>query len=143
MKSVFSRVLALPVVYTFISLACIVQVQADATTMIASHYGPGFNGRKTASGVIFNTSNPHMAASRTLPFGTKLNLCELSSTGKCKCEWVIIVDRGPYVYTRQLDISTAAAINLGFQGVKKLLVTQAGHVPNYKALFGFRIASQR
>lgn len=55
-----------------------------------SWYGPGFHGRKTASGETFNT-NEMTAAHRTLPFGTKVKVIN-KRTGKSV--FVRINDRG-------------------------------------------------
>ena len=57
----------------------------------ASWYGPGFHGRRTASGETFNT-NELTAAHRTLPFGTKVRVVN-KKTGKSVV--VRINDRGP------------------------------------------------
>ncbi len=66
-----------------------------------SWYGPGFNGKKTASGEIFNMNKP-TAAHLTLPFGTRV-LVEDPKTGKSTI--VKVNDRGPYVHTRVMDLS--------------------------------------
>jgi rare lipoprotein A len=84
----------------------------------ASYYGPHENGRRTASGVIFHSSQM-TAASRTLPFGTKVHVTNLSNGDTVDVE---INDRGPALWTgRMLDLSQGAAKNLG--------MTQAGVVP--------------
>ena len=73
----------------------------------ATWYGPGFVGRRTASGAIFD---PRLftAAHRTLPFGT---FVRVHYHGKCAI--VLINDRGPYIYDRILDLSQAAGQYLG------------------------------
>jgi len=76
----------------------------------ASWYGPGFHGKKTASGEIFN-QNAMTAAHKTLPFGTRVKV----SLGK-RSVTVKINDRGPYVGGRKLDLSKAAAKKLGLIG---------------------------
>ena len=75
----------------------------------ASWYGPGFHGRKTASGERFNM-NAMTAAHRSLPFGTKVRV-----TNKRNGRSVVvrINDRGPYSGGRILDVSKAAASRLG------------------------------
>ncbi|MBX2987402.1 MAG: septal ring lytic transglycosylase RlpA family protein [Bdellovibrionaceae bacterium] len=73
----------------------------------ASWYGPGFAGRRTASGEIFNPSEM-TAAHKTLPLGTKVKV-----TYEGKSVVVRINDRGPYVNGRVLDLSKAAAQKLG------------------------------
>lgn len=78
---------------------------------VSSWYGPGFNGRGTASGQIFNEDD-FTCASRTLPFGTVLAL----TRGERRVI-VYVNDRGPYIAGRDLDLSKAAATALGFSGV--------------------------
>lgn len=75
----------------------------------ASWYGPGFHGRKTASGERFNM-HAMTVAHRTLPFGTKLRIT-CSTTGKQVV--VRVNDRGPFHGNRVLDLSYAAAKTLG------------------------------
>lgn len=83
---------------------------------VCSWYGPGFNGRNTASGQIFNQDDL-TCASRTLPFGTVLAL-----TRGGRRVIVYVNDRGPYVAGRDLDLSKAAAAALGFSGVETVQV---------------------
>jgi rare lipoprotein A len=78
---------------------------------VCSWYGPGFNGRGTASGQVFNEDD-FTCASRTLPFGTLLAL-----TRGDRRVIVYVNDRGPYIAGRDLDLSKAAATALGFSGV--------------------------
>lgn len=75
----------------------------------ASWYGPGFNGKKTASGDIFDDGKM-TAAHKTMPLGTKAKVTNLSNG---KTVHVEINDRGPYVEGRILDLSQAAARALG------------------------------
>jgi len=75
----------------------------------ASWYGPGFHGRKTASGEIFN-QNKLTAAHKTLPLGTRAQVTDVD-TGKSV--QVTINDRGPYKKKRVIDLSKAAADRLG------------------------------
>jgi rare lipoprotein A len=78
----------------------------------ASWYGPGFNGKKAASGERFN-QNAMTAAHKSLPFGTKLKVTN-QKTGKVVT--VKINDRGPYHGGRIIDLSKAAATQLGIVG---------------------------
>ncbi len=89
----------------------------------ASWYGPGFHGRKTASGERFNT-NDLTAAHRTLPLGTKVVVTNLE-TGKSV--QVRINDRGPFVKGRKIDLSRAAARKIGItkKGVAKVKIVVA------------------
>ncbi|MBO7414263.1 MAG: septal ring lytic transglycosylase RlpA family protein [Fibrobacter sp.] len=75
----------------------------------ASYYGKGFDGKKTASGEIFN-QNAYTCAHKSLPFGTKLRVTR-KSNGKSVV--VRVNDRGPYAGKRILDLSTAAGKELG------------------------------
>lgn len=83
----------------------------ETFSAVSSWYGPGFNGRGTASGQIFNEDD-FTCASRTLPFGTVLAL-----TRGDRRVIVYVNDRGPYIAGRDLDLSKAAAAALGFGGV--------------------------
>ncbi len=70
----------------------------------ASYYADKFNGRKTASGAIFN-NNKMTCAHRTLAFGTKLKVINIAN----KQEVVVIVnDRGPQKIAREIDLSKSA-----------------------------------
>lgn len=75
----------------------------------ASWYGPGFHGRRTASGERFN-SQAMTAAHRTLPFGTKVRVHN-PSNGKSVV--VRINDRGPFHRGREIDLSHGAARAIG------------------------------
>ena len=86
-------------------------------TGAASWYGGFFQGRRTANGELFDT-RALTAASRTLPFGTRLRVCR---SGRCVV--VRINDRGPYVGQRVLDLSYAAAQLLGYDGVEQVTAT--------------------
>jgi rare lipoprotein A len=77
----------------------------------ASWYGPGFHGRKTASGEIFN-QNAMTAAHRSLPFGTKVKVTNMKNG---RSVVVRINDRGPYSGGRIVDLSAAAARVIGMK----------------------------
>lgn len=76
---------------------------------LASWYGPGFQGRKTASGERFN-QNEMTAAHRSLPFGTKVRV---TNRNNGRSVVVRINDRGPFIGGRVIDVSAAAARSLG------------------------------
>lgn len=81
---------------------------------LASWYGPGLHGRRTASGERFDRRD-FTAAHRTLPFGTKVCVRSLV-TGKTVM--VRINDRGPFgASDRVVDLSQAAAKELGMIGL--------------------------
>jgi rare lipoprotein A len=75
----------------------------------ASWYGPGFHGRHTASGEVFN-QNALTAAHRTLPFGTQVRVTNVH-TGRQVV--VRINDRGPFSHGRVIDLSAGAARAIG------------------------------
>jgi len=75
----------------------------------ASWYGPGFQGKPTASGEIFDQEKL-TAGSRSLPLGTVVEVTNLKNRKKVE---VKINDRGPWVRGRTIDLSRAAAANLG------------------------------
>lgn len=79
---------------------------------LASWYGPGFEGRHTASGEVFDGSGM-TAAHRTLPFGTVVEVVNLDNGRSAR---VRINDRGPFVRKRVIDLSRAAARELGVIG---------------------------
>jgi rare lipoprotein A len=85
--------------------------RAVADTGLASHYGSGFEGSRTASGEVFDPSG-YTAAHRTLPFGTRLTV-----SYRGRSVQVIVNDRGPYTGGRELDLSRAAAEYLGLTRV--------------------------
>ena len=83
----------------------------------ASWYGPGFYGRTTANGERFSKGTL-TAAHRTLPFGTKVRVTNLSNG---RSVVVRINDRGPFKYHRVIDLAHGAA--------SQLQMMQAGEVP--------------
>jgi rare lipoprotein A len=78
---------------------------------MASWYGAEFKGRRTASGETFDPAG-YTAAHRTLPFGSKVRVT--SATGRSVV--VRINDRGPFARGRVIDVSQAAARDLGLIG---------------------------
>lgn len=78
----------------------------------ASWYGPGFEGRATASGEIF-TGRDATAAHRTLPFDTTVRVTVTSGEFAGRSTEVRINDRGPFVSGRVIDLSRAAAADIG------------------------------
>lgn len=94
----------------------------DRGMMKASWYGPRFHGRLTASGEPYDQM-AYTAAHKSLKFGT---LLRVTNTKTNKSLIVRINDRGPYIPGRQLDLSMAAAEELGVinSGVKKLKVEE-------------------
>lgn len=75
----------------------------------ASFYGESLEGRRTASGVPFDP-RAYTCAHRRLPFGTRLRVLDLETGRKTE---VVVTDRGPFVRGRIIDLSLAAARQLG------------------------------
>jgi len=91
---------------------------------LASWYGGKFHGRLTSSGEVFDT-NELTAAHRTLPFGTMVRVTNLDNG---KAVIVKINDRGPFVEGRIIDLSMAAAEEIGSvgQGVARVSLQIVG-----------------
>ncbi len=88
---------------------------------IASWYGPGFHGKTTANGEVFD-QNKISAAHRTLPMPSVVKVTNLENG--LVLEKVRINDRGPFARNRIIDLSKKAAEELGFikNGVAKVRV---------------------
>jgi rare lipoprotein A len=84
---------------------------------MASWYGPGLHGRRTASGETFD-QNALTAAHPSLPFGTRVRVVSLANGREVT---VRINDRGPHTGARIIDLSRAAA--------ERLDMIEAGVVP--------------
>lgn len=82
---------------------------ADLGSGHASYYGTEMAGRRTASGEIFNPADL-TAAHRTMAFGTRVKVTHL---GNGREVVVRVNDRGPWGRGRIIDISYAAAKELG------------------------------
>ncbi len=85
---------------------------------VADYYADQFHGRKTASGQIHD-KNKYTAAHLTLPFGTKLKVVSRHTGKTCV---VTVNDRGPFTKSRIIDLSVAAARELGLITAKSRLV---------------------
>ncbi len=75
---------------------------------VASWYGPGFHGNRTANGEVYDMYGVS-AAHKTLPFGTIVKVVDLE-TGRSVV--VRINDRGPFIKGRIIDLSYGAAQEL-------------------------------
>ena len=95
---------------------------APGRLTLASWYGPGFIGQRTASGEVYHRDSL-TAASRSLPLGTRVQVTNLD-TGRAVV--VRINDRGPYVRGRGIDLSERAAkqIGLNHSGVARVSVAR-------------------
>lgn len=101
---------------------CRPEIQVGTAQMgVASWYGPGFHGRKTSSGEIYNM-HELTAAHRTLPMDTLVQVTNASNGEKIV---VRINDRGPYIGKRVIDLSLAAAqaLDMDHKGVGDVEIT--------------------
>ncbi len=110
-------------------------------TGIASWYGPGFHGKKTASGEIYN-QNAMTAAHKTLPLGS---VVEVKNLRNGKTITVRINDRGPFKSGRIIDLSHKGAKKIGMlnDGVVKVRVTLVKLANGKKAEKSFSIFSDK
>jgi rare lipoprotein A len=96
---------------------------------IASWYGVPFNGRHAANGEIYDMNKP-TAAHRTLPFGSMVRVTNLDNGRQTQ---VRIIDRGPFVQGRIIDLSFGAARSVDMVGSGiahvKLELLSAASVP--------------
>lgn len=132
MKRITSSIFAVLFAFTAV---CAIQAQTTAAATaggsfkqegIASWYGTEFDGRLTASGDIFD-STKFTAAHPTLPFGT---IVTVTNTFNNKQVNVKINDRGPFVATRIIDLSRAAAdaLDMIITGTAQVII-EAPSVP--------------
>lgn len=94
------------------------ETYSHTETGIASWYGPGFQGKKTASGERFDTAEL-TAAHRTLQMPSLVRVTNLENG---RSVIVRVNDRGPFARGRVIDVSQRAAELLGFknQGTAKV-----------------------
>ncbi|MGI8706280.1 MAG: septal ring lytic transglycosylase RlpA family protein [Sphingomicrobium sp.] len=99
--------------------------EASPAALEASYYGNEFAGRPTANGETFNPEL-RTAAHRTLPFGTLVRVTD-ALTGKATL--VKINDRGPFHGNREIDLSTAAARDIGMiaRGTARVILEVVRH----------------
>lgn len=103
-------------------------------TVMASWYGAEFQGRPTASGERFDMY-ALTCAHRELPFGSILEVMNVANRKTVRC---VVNDRGPFVSGREIDLSYAAAREIGLVGTGTALVKivyvgrEAGYVKEVK-----------
>ena len=95
------------VALTICGLLMVASDRAEAKDVLASWYGPGFDGNKTASGATYDADGLS-TAHKTLPMGTELVVGYHGRNVP-----VTVNDRGPYAGERELDLSQGAARALG------------------------------
>ena len=108
-KGLFAAVLAIAAAWPFVVLADEVAEAGIGERGLASWYGPGFHGRRTASGARFDM-HALTAAHPSLPFGTRVEVRNLATGRSVE---VRINDRGPHLRQRIIDLSQAAARAIG------------------------------
>jgi rare lipoprotein A len=86
--------------------------RAAAIVGVASWYGPGFTGRHTTSGQIYN-QNELTAACNAFPIGSHVMVTNLTNGRSVE---VVINDRGPFRKGRKIDLSHKAAGMIGMLG---------------------------
>jgi len=109
---------AVSLLLPFLSLACSanrhpapqpITVKAPLQRGTASWYGPSFQGHRTASGERYDMHD-YTAAHPSLPFGTVLEVRNVANGRSVK---VRVNDRGPFTHKRIIDLSYAAAKEIG------------------------------
>ena len=97
------------------------QEVSGTETGLASFYSESYNGKKTANGEIYNSSE-YTAAHKKLPFNTQVKVTNLSNGKTVK---VRINDRGPFVTGRIIDLTRKAAkkIDMIAAGVTKVKIS--------------------
>jgi len=105
------------------------EVAPESAYVVASWYGADFHGRPTSSGEIFNMYSM-TCAHRTYPFGTKLKVTNAANKKTIEC---IVNDRGPFVRGRDIDLSYAAAREIGVigRGTAEVLIEVSGRDSSY------------
>ena len=91
-------------------------------TAIATQFGPGFFGRRTACGVVLTTATIGVAHTR-LPCGTLVEFYYRGRTVRAP-----VIDRGPYANGATWDLTTGAARALAFDGLSYVGSLVVGHV---------------
>lgn len=84
------------------------QLKPFKKSVIASYYADKFNGRRTTSGKKFSNSG-YTAAHKKLPFGTKV---KVTNEANGRSVIVEITDRGPFVRSKEIDLTKRAFMDL-------------------------------
>ena len=116
-NSLFNYFPCLRVVYFFITITLLASCATyekypESGYAVASWYGSEFHGRPTSSGEIFNMYS-FTCAHKEFPFGTRLKVTNLSNNKAVSC---LVNDRGPFISGRDIDLSYAAADEIGLIG---------------------------
>ncbi len=124
----YIKVLAL-ISLNIIIISCFSYYRTSSNYAVASWYGSEFHGRPTSSGEIFNMY-AYTCAHREYPFGTELEVTNISNNKSSKC---IVNDRGPFVSGRDIDLSYAAAKEIGLlqTGTSNVIIKYLGRDESY------------
>ena len=118
------KTLVLPILILSVPLAGGVaeahSLHGSGTGGLASWYGPGFWGHRTASGERLN-AGAFTAAHRYFPFGTRVRVTS-RRTGRSVV--VRINDRGPFARGRIIDLSSASARAIGMKGTEPVTLAR-------------------
>ncbi len=104
-------------------------IYPESEYVIASWYGPEFHGKPTSSGEPFDM-HAYTCAHREYPFGTKLKVTHASNGRTVYC---LVNDRGPFVDGRDIDLSYAAAKEIGLlnPGTGPVMIENVGRDTSY------------
>jgi rare lipoprotein A (peptidoglycan hydrolase) len=124
-RKIFYPITALTLIFTALTTAASATPAwaAEARTLHfcnASWYGKAFHDRQTASGSRFNM-HELSCAHKKYPFGIWLRVTNVMNRATTLC---MVNDRGPFIHGRELDLSYAAAMELGMiqAGLSKVLI---------------------
>jgi peptidoglycan lytic transglycosylase len=104
-------------------------IYPESEYVIASWYGPEFHGKPTSSGEPFDM-HAYTCAHREYPFGTMLKVTHASNGRTVYC---LVNDRGPFVDGRDIDLSYAAAKEIGLlnPGTGPVMIENVGRDTSY------------
>lgn len=99
--------------FVFVVAGAVAGVASSSSSRVsvASWYGPGLYGNRLACGGRLSPST-NGVAHKSLPCGTRLVVCF-----RGRCRRTVVVDRGPFVAGRELDLTAGLAASLRFAGV--------------------------
>ena len=121
MRNVFTKCLFAAL---FLFVASSAMAQDNEEWGLASYYSDDFQGRETAYGIVYD-KDKLTAAHKRHPAGTKLKVTRLDNN---KTVTVTVIDKGPYIKGRVVDLSMAAAKQLGIvqDGVAEVKIEVVG-----------------
>jgi rare lipoprotein A len=124
-----SRVIISCCIVALLASCASYETYPESSFAVASWYGPEFHGKPTSSGDIFDMY-AFTCAHREYPFGTQLKITHTSNNKSVNC---LVNDRGPFVAGRDLDLSYAAAKEIGLieKGTATVKVEYLGRKGSY------------